>query len=326
MSTQGNGSFFDLRGVSKIFKLPLTNPFKPRGTVRALDSVDLTIPRGRITCLLGPNGAGKTTLIKILASLILPDAGTILYDGEPYERVRKRVLGKIGLVTPNERAFYWRLSGRENLLFFGSLHGFRGVELRRRVDDVLSETGMTDAAAKPYRLYSAGMRQKLNIARALLGNPDLYLLDEPASHLDPLAREEFQSFVSCVLVGRRGATILLCTHDLEEARALAQEIVILDSGKVVAQGERHALLNAVTTKRELTLSYLGEPPEDWLDERRSDVRFEGPGRIRVSFDPERTAQDELIASFLAAKGRLLEAYVSGDSLLDLIKKLRENHA
>jgi len=240
--------------------------------------------------------------------------------------MRKRLLGKIGLVTPNERAFYWRLSGRENLRFYGSLHGFRGARLEKRVDEVLEEIGMTESASKPYRLYSAGMKQKLNIARALLGDPQLYLLDEPAAHLDPLAREEFRSFITETLVQRRGATVFLCTHDLEEARELAQEIVILDAGKVVAQGERRALLEAGTTRREMAVSYAGKLPAEWLETRRSDVRFEGPGRIRVSFDPGRTAQEDLVASFVASGGRLLEAYSSGDSLLELIKRMRGKHA
>jgi len=325
MGIQDNGTYFDLRSVSKTFRLPLANPFKPRESVRALESVNLVIPRAKITCLLGPNGAGKTTLIKILAFLILPDEGTILYNGMPYEQVQKKIQGKIGLVTPNERAFYGRLSGFDNLHFYGSLNGFRGAKLRNRVDEVLGETGMTDSAAKPYRLYSAGMKQKLNIARALLGDPEIYLLDEPAAHLDPLAREEFQNFVTGTLVKKRGATVFLCTHDLEEARALADVIVVLDKGKVVAQGERRELLESIKTTKELAISYAGELPQKWLAEHQEDVRMESPGKLRVSFDPSITAQDALLASFIAYGGRLLEASNTGDSLLDLIKRMTGKH-
>ncbi len=326
MAYQGNECFFTLEGVSKTFRLPLTNPFKPRGTVRALDSVNLGIPRGRITCLLGPNGAGKTTLIKILASLVTPDSGVVLYGGKPWEQSRRELQGRIGLVTPNERAFYWRLSGRENLRFFASLHGHRGAELGRRVGEVLEETGMSDSADKPYRLYSAGMKQKLNIARALLGNPELYLLDEPAAHLDPLAREEFRNFITETLVGKRGATIFLCTHDLEEARELAQEIVILDSGRVVAQGSQAALADALGAKREAVLTFAGEMPAAWMKARGAAARLERPGRVRVAFDPGKEDQEDVLASFQAAGGRLREARSEGASLLDLIKRLGSKHA
>lgn len=293
--------------------------------MRALDSVDLPVPRGKITCLLGPNGAGKTTLIKILASLVLPDSGELLYEGDSYERAGKRILGKIGLVTPNERAFYWRLSGRENLNFYGSLHGYRGAQLERRVEESLAETGMTASADAPYRLYSAGMKQKLNISRTLLGDPELYLLDEPAAHLDPLAREEFWSFVAKTLVQRRGAAVLLCTHDMAEARSLADEIVILDAGKVVARGEREELMRRVRDEGELTLTCAGRMPEGWLSEYRDRIRFEGPGTVRVSFRPEEDDREKLIASFVESGGRLLEAYVSGDSLLELLKRLSAKH-
>ena len=326
MGFQVNEAYFNLKGVSKTFKMPIRNPFRPRETVQALDSVNLTIPRAKVTCLLGPNGAGKTTLIKILASLITPDTGQIYYDGAPWELARKRLQGRIGLVTPNERAFYWRLSGRENLRFFGSLNGYRRAALRSRVDQVLEETGMTENASKPYRLYSAGMRQKLNIARALLGDPELYLLDEPAAHLDPLAREEFQAFITGTLVRQRGATIFLCTHDLEEARALAQEIVVLDRGKVVAQGDRIELLEGARLDRELTVTHAGELPQAWLDKNSSNVTIDRPGTFRIAFDPGTTAQEELVASFVAGGGRLLEAYSSGGSLLELIKRLTGKNA
>jgi len=319
-------ALFELRGVTKTFKTPLSNPLKPRETITALESVSLAIRAGKVTCLLGPNGAGKTTLIKILAALILPDAGAVDYRGTPYAAAGRSLRGRIGLVTPNERAFYWRLSGRENLLFFGSLYGFRGARLRGRVDEVLEATGMLDSAEKPYRLYSAGMKQKLNIARALLGDPELYLLDEPVAHLDPFAREEFHAFLREVLVERRGATILLCTHDLAEAEELAEDIVVLDEGRIVAQGERRALLGGVAARREVLLSYSGERPRAWLDGERVNLRDEGPGLARVSFDPSEIAQEDIIAAFVAAGGRLSEASASADSLYDFIKRIRVRHA
>lgn len=326
MAFLGDDFLFELRNVSKSFRTPLSNPFKPREEVRALDSAALHISGSRITCLLGPNGAGKTTLIKILAGLIIPDSGEILYRGLPRDRAGNSIQGAIGLVTPNERAFYWRLSGRENLLFFGRLNGFRGARLKRRVAEVLDEAGMADSADLPYRVYSAGMKQKLNIARALLGNPSLYLLDEPAAHLDPVAREEFRSFIVETLVERRGATVFLCTHDLEEARALADDIVVLNEGRVVAQGDRRELLEPTIGSGDYILSFAGAAPAAWLDARRSWASLEGPGRMRISLDTAEETQDAAIASFIGDGGRVLEAYRSGDPLLDFIKRATRKHA
>lgn len=313
-------TIFTLKNVSKTFRLPLKNPFKPRKGVTALDSVDLEVPRGKITCLLGPNGAGKTTLIKILASLITPDCGEIHFLDSLSDREGKIIQGKIGLVTPNDRSFYWRLTGRQNLLFFGSLYNLRGSSLNDRVARSLDETGMTDFADKAFQLYSAGMKQKLNIARALLGNPELYLLDEPAAHLDPLAREEFWNFIADILMKKRNATVFLCTHDLEEARRLADRIVILHTGRVVAGGTPEELHTVIDDHKELVLHYSGELPRQWLDRKDFSVRKTGDGTIQVSFNEAITSQEEIISSFLEHGGALREALLKRESLLELLQR------
>lgn len=336
MALQGSDPVFALSGVSKTFKLPFDLPFKPRETVRALDSVDLSIHRGEVTCLLGPNGAGKTTLIKILGSLITADSGTVLWNGESLETAQHRIKGRIGLVTPNERAFYWRLSGRENLIFYASLHGFRGGERARRVNAVLEETGMTESSRMPYRLYSAGMKQKLNIARALLGNPELYLLDEPAAHLDPLAKEDFRRFISTVLVAGRGASVFLCTHDLEEARCLADRIVVLHRGRVVAAGRRNELLAASGGGASLTITATraahagatldGLAPATWTSGRPDGTVSVQEAKLRVAYDPRVETPEDIIEGFVRAGGRLREVHDSSDDLLDLIKRITGGHA
>jgi len=320
MSNQNNQNIFSLTDVSKTFKLPLTNPLKPRKTVKALDSVTLEILRGKVTCLLGPNGAGKTTLIKILADLITPDSGEILYRDMVLDESGKKVQGKIGLVTPNDRSFYWRLTGRQNLEFFGALYNLRGAALRRRIEESLDEVGMTNNADKSYQLYSAGMKQKLNIARALLGHPELYLLDEPASHLDPLAREEFWHFVLNILMKKRNATVFLCTHDLEEARLLADQIVILDAGRVVAQGTPKQLNGVIDNRKELELHYSGEIPRGWPDRGDLTVDRGENGTLRVLFDEAVTTQEAVIRSFVEAGGNLREVFVRTESLLELLHR------
>ncbi len=318
MATVKPDCLVSLRGLTKTFKEPISSPFRKPRIKQALSAVDMEIPQGQITCLLGPNGAGKTTLIKILSCLITADSGEIRYRGAVLDAAGKIVQGRIGLVTPNERSFYWRLTGRENLDFFGSLHNLHGKKLRERVAEVLGETGMTDSADKPYRLYSAGMKQKLNIARALLGSPELFLLDEPAAHLDPLAREEFWNFVSGTLIGKRGATVFLCTHDLQEARRLADQVVVLDAGRIVAKGSLSELRSLLDTRKELVIRFRGELPQAWLARWDTAVRPDGPDAIRVRFDEAVVAQEEVIRSFVDSGGSLYEVYASADDLLSLL--------
>jgi ABC-2 type transport system ATP-binding protein len=320
MTQQEKENILELSGVSKSFKEPHANPFKKRPVKQALVEVDLAIPRHKVTCLLGPNGAGKTTLVKILASLITPDTGTILFNGISLERWDKAIQGKIGLVTPNERSFYWRLTGRRNLEFFGSLYSLGGKVLKDRVEEALAEIGILDAADKPYRLYSTGMKQKLNIARALIGNPDLYLLDEPASHLDPLARGDFWEFISRTLIGKRGATVFLCTHDLDEAGRLADMLVILDKGRVVEKGTLPELHALVSKPEELVMRYGGTLPEPWLSSRGASVSMGEPGCIRLDLGAAGMDQEEAIRTFVQEGGALFEAYRSRIDLLELLNK------
>jgi ABC-2 type transport system ATP-binding protein len=320
MDGKKSNILLELSGVSKAFKEPATNPFRKRLSKQALIGVDLMIPRNKVSCLLGPNGAGKTTLIKILASLITPDSGNILYDGIPRDRWDRSIQGKIGLVTPNERSFYWRLTGRQNLMFFGSLYSLSGTALKSRVNEALAETDMVDASDKPYRLYSTGMKQKLNIARALVGNPELYLLDEPASHLDPLAREDFWEFIINTLIGKRGETVVLCTHDLEEAKRLADLVIILNQGQVIERGTPSELHELMGGHPELEICYAGPLPEKWLRMYGESITRSEPGCLHLLLDPEGASQEELIRSFVLEGGALLQAYCSQDDLLELLNR------
>jgi ABC-2 type transport system ATP-binding protein len=320
MSEGSAGYQFELRDVSKSFKQPNANPFKTRATVKALTDVSLRIPRRQVTCLLGPNGAGKTTLIKILASLITPDCGDVFYDGLAQDRWGSSVQGKIGLVTPNDRSFYWRLTGRQNLMFFGSLYSLRGQALRARVVEALSDAGLAEDADKPYRLYSSGMKQKLNIARALVSDPELYLLDEPAAHLDPLARNDFWDFVERTLIGKRGSTVFLCTHDLEEAKRLADLIVILHRGRIVDEGSIASIGGRAPSMIRMEFRHSGDAPQAWLERNVRIVSFRERNRIVIEFDPKDTGEEALIRSFVAEGGMLSQAHRVEVDLLDLLEK------
>ncbi len=312
MSAKGKDLYLQIQGISKEYPIPRLNPFKPSKRLKALKKVDLDIPKESVTCILGPNGAGKTTLIKILAGLILPNSGNLLW-GESIE-LRNNKIPSVGLVTPNDRSFYWRLTGRQNLDFFASLYNIKNSSAR--VQQVLDEVGLKQNADRPYRQYSAGMKQKLNIARALLSNPSLYLLDEPATHLDPIAKEEFWDFVNRVLLKKEGATVILCTHDLEEAATLAHHIALLNDGGILAQGDPEFLKQMVQQESYYSLSYINLPTK-WEKQNQSIIHSQKEGEIVVRI--EERDLSSMLEGFLSLGGEIKEVRKKEPLLMDVMR-------
>ena len=213
------------------------SPLRPLESVTALDGVDLEVDRGEVFGLLGPNGAGKTTLLKVLACLVLPTSGQALVNGFSVSDQEGEVKRSIGYVTSDERSFYWRLSGHENLRFFASLYGLHGAGLRRRCAELLEKVELeSEAAHEQFMNYSSGMRQRLAIARALLHDPPVLFMDEPTRSLDPLTAAHLRGFVREQLVGREGKTILLATHNLAEAEGLCSRVGVLVRGRLRRAG------------------------------------------------------------------------------------------
>jgi ABC-2 type transport system ATP-binding protein len=204
--------------------------------VTPVDGVDLAVEKGEVFGVLGPNGAGKTTLIKILCTLILPTAGRAKVNGYDVERESGRVRESIGLVTTDERSFYWRLTGRQNLEFFASLHNFSTDDAREAVDELLGVVDLRYAADVRFLNYSAGMKQRMAIARGLLNDPAVLFMDEPTRSLDPGAARSLRDFIKGEIVGVRGKTIFISTHNLEEAEELCHRVVIFDEGRIKAVG------------------------------------------------------------------------------------------
>ncbi|MBU1318653.1 MAG: ABC transporter ATP-binding protein [candidate division Zixibacteria bacterium] len=206
----------------------------PRAERSALDRVTLTVRPGEIFTLLGPNGAGKTTLIRILSGLIIPQQGQASICG--YDTLRDQYAARqpLGLVLGDERTFYYRLSGRQNLEFFGGLLGLRGRRIADRINEVLEMVGMTDSAKHPFMKFSTGMRKRLNFARALLSDPSVYLLDEPNSGVDPASASHIREII--LDLKKRGKTILLTTHNLQEAERLSDAIGFLKAGILLRTG------------------------------------------------------------------------------------------
>ncbi len=206
-----------------------------RGLVPALQGVDLQVPRGGIYALLGPNGAGKTTLLKVLAGLLLPNAGSLKIDGEELSDRPTQIRKKVGLIVCDERSFYWRLSAWENLRFFAALNGFKGQALQNRVDECLRLVGLEQDARRPFMSFSTGMRQKLAIARGLILDPSILLMDEPTRSLDPEATIRIHEIVTSILEQDPNRIIFYSTHNLHEAASISNHVIVLRNGRIVRQ-------------------------------------------------------------------------------------------
>jgi ABC-2 type transport system ATP-binding protein len=204
------------------------------GDVRALDGLSLTVSAGTIFALLGPNGAGKSTTVRILTTLSRADSGRARVAGRDVVREAggvRRAIGCVGQRSAGDR----EATGRENLRLQGQLHGMRGRALTARVDELLEQIGLSDAADRLVRTYSGGMERRLDIAMALVHRPQVLFLDEPTTGLDPEVRADMWREIER-LTREQGLSILLTTHYLDEADRLASELAIVDRGRVVAGG------------------------------------------------------------------------------------------
>ncbi|WP_405773760.1 ABC transporter ATP-binding protein [Streptomyces sp. NBC_00859] len=215
--------------------------------VTALEGVALTVERGEVHGLIGPNGAGKTTLCKILSTVLEPSSGRASVLGLDVVREARAVRRSIGLVFGGDRGLYGRLSARENLQFWGSMYGVGGSELRRRADELLERVGLAERAGSRVDTFSRGMKQRLHLARGLIGSPQLLLLDEPTVGMDPVAALDFRTLIDELRAENR--TILLTTHDMAEAAAVCDRVTLIDHGKLVVT-ESPATIGRLVTRFE----------------------------------------------------------------------------
>jgi len=230
MQTNPSPAALDCREVVKNFRRG--RGLKKRITC-AVDRADLQVRRGELFGLLGPNGAGKTTLVRCIATLLIPDSGTVSVFGHDAFKDSLFCRQRIGLLTSGERTLYWKLSARDNLNFFAALYGLTGKERDKRVDYLVELLGLKEVERDRLERYSSGMKQKVSLARAILHNPDLILLDEPSLGLDPQFARFIRRFIKDELNRKQGKTILLTTHYMDEADELCDRIAFINKGRIV---------------------------------------------------------------------------------------------
>lgn len=248
----------EARQLSKVFTKPRGWQRLARTTpVTAVSDLNLSIPQGELFGLLGPNGAGKTTLVKMLCTLIQPSSGTAVVAGQPLEN-GGAIRAAVGLVTSDERSFYWRLSARRNLAFFAAMHGLYGRDADERINLALAEVGLTEVADRRFGLLSSGMRQRLAIARSLLHWPQILFLDEPSRSLDPQATRQLHDLIRRLLA-RREMTVFLITHDLAEAEALCDRVALMHNGRIQTSGSPQELRRHLYPARQYTLHVISLP-------------------------------------------------------------------
>jgi len=229
-----------------------------KNEVRALDGLDLAVEEGIVLGLLGPNGAGKTTTVRILATLLRPDAGHATVAGFDVVRDAQKLRSVIGL-SGQYAAVDENLTGRENLVMFGRLYRLSGEAARKRAEELLEQFSLTDAANRPVKTYSGGMRRRLDLASALISRPRLLFLDEPTTGLDPRSRLAMWDIIRALV--HQGTTLLLTTQYLEEADELADSIAVVDHGRIIARGTAQQLKSQVGGERiEIVVRHAADLP------------------------------------------------------------------
>jgi ABC-2 type transport system ATP-binding protein len=224
----------------------------------ALNKVNIKIRPGELFGLLGPNGSGKTTMIKCLSTILIPDEGTVTVNGFDVQKETSMVRASLGMVVGGERSLYWKLTARDNLRYFASLYKMHRTHAKKRIEELLENFNLSDRADERLEDYSTGMRQKVAIARALLHDPPILLLDEPTLGLDPNFARQIRRQIK-ELTEKRGKTVLLTTHYMDEADQLCDRVAFINNGNIVAVDTPNRL-KAMVKETELVEVAVYDPP------------------------------------------------------------------
>jgi ABC-2 type transport system ATP-binding protein len=288
------------RRLRAFFRRPVKDP------VEALRDVSFEVETGEIFGLIGRNGAGKTTLTKIVATLVQPTTGSVSVNGHDSVSDDEHVRRQIGLSTAEERSFYWRLTSEQNLMFFARLHGLSDRVAKQRIKDVFAKLELDDVARRRFGELSTGNKQRLAVARALLANPPVLLLDEPTRSLDPLAAARMRDLIRSLANQDPPVTILLTSHNLAEVETLCARVAIISRGKIRAIDTPRNLrdLSSGSETVQITLasgekiSFTRQHDDDLLDKKIRELQTDG-NRI-TDIETERATLLDVLERFEAA--------------------------
>ncbi len=244
----------------------ITKPFKQE-KFTALHGLNLNIAAGDRIAFLGTNGAGKTTLLKIIGGLLYPTSGILTVNGYNTVKDNLKARKRVGFVLNEERSFYWRLSGIQNLLFFGTLDNLHGKELEKKVSGLIHLVGLENAQHKLFAGYSSGMKQRLAIARGLLSDPDILILDEPTRTLDPISAEDISHIISERIHSKKGRTLLIATHSLNEAQSLCNKACFMKEGRILEYTTIDKLLTVYGTLDNCYKTLIGNKGADSIQQK-----------------------------------------------------------
>lgn len=289
------------RRVRAFFRRPVKEP------VEALREVSFDVRSGEIFGLIGRNGAGKTTLTKIVATLVQPTTGDVLVLGDDSVRHDEAVRRKVGLATAEERSFYWRLTAEQNLMFFARLHGLSDRTAKQRIRELFGKLELEEVARRRFGEMSTGNKQRLAVARAMLSQPPVLLLDEPTRSLDPLAAARMLALIRSLAQQDSPVTIFLTSHNLAEVETLCERVAIISRGSIRAIDTPQKLRSLASDREKilLTISGLNGSHE------RTTISF-----TRQSGDNE---LDERLRDLQQRGARILDVVVERGSLLDVLE-------
>ncbi len=292
----------------------LVREYKSKGTLRtALAGIDLSVRRGEVHGLLGPNGAGKTTLCRILSTVLTPTRGSVHVDGLDVVDDAREVRRRIGIVFGGDRGLYNRLSARQNLRYWSALHNQKTRAGAERADRLLRRFGLAERGDERVETYSRGMKQRLHLARGLISDPSVVVLDEPTTGMDPVAAHDFRALVGELT--EEGRTVLLTTHDMAEAEAICDSVTLLDGGTILASATPTQLAWWVSTHESVEAERV---PEGTVEKVRSVAGVSSvelrDGRLRV--DTDRDGVSRVVFKLLVADD-VTSARITRPSLEDV---------
>lgn len=299
--------------VREFFRMNVAAP------VEALRGVSFDINKGEIFGLIGKNGAGKTTLTKIIATLVQPTSGTVTVNGFDSVKNDVEVRALVGLATAEERSFYWRLTSQQNLMFFARLYGMKDSFAKKRIAELFEQLNLQELAKRRFSDLSTGNKQRLAVARALLANPPILLLDEPTRSLDPVAAADMRKLIDSL----EGVSILLTSHNLSEIEELCSRVAVISHGLIHAVDSPKNLRNSHKQTQTVKINLMGVLEDSLIafsDLRNYNVR-KSDGTITLTF--ERETDDDLLGktfSELDKKGaKILDVETEKATLLDVLE-------